>query len=396
MGKSAPSPPPAPDVAAQAAAQGTANLDAARATNRMNRVDTSNPFLRTTYGEGENDRWSQNTTFAAPWMQDTFNTAAARIANPLTLQNMPPVYNVNARTGQIDGATGAVNANTGAIDPNLGRVNPNTGAVNANTGAINRNAGTIDPMTGQAARDQTQEALMARMQPGLERERAALDTQLRNQGLSPGSDGWRESMDDYNRQANDARLGAIAQSGQELDRERAWGANTRDAARDWELGVSDRERGWATNLGDRDRDWANSRSESDRAFGLQSSAADRNWQTTLGDRARDWQLDLGDRERNWMQSLRGNSEADRSRAISEMLMVRQTPMNELISMSTGQFGGNASAGGASVAPVDMQSLYGNQQAAQQAAYQGRVSATNANNQAAASAAAAAAMAAAVA
>jgi hypothetical protein len=233
-------------------------------------------------------------------------------------------------------------------------VGQNVGAVNQNVGAVSQNVGSIDPMTGQAARNEVQDALMQRLAPQMNQDRDALQTQMRNQGIAPGTDAWRAGMDDYSRSANDARLAVIADAGQELDRDRNW-ANTRSNA----------DRAWALDTGDRDRGWA---------------------------------MSQGDRDRNWAMTQRGMSNEDRQRALSEMLLNRQQPMNELLALATGQFGPTAGGGGGggSVQPVDMTSLYGMQQANQQQAYQGRVANVNSNNQAAAGAVTAIAMAAALA
>jgi hypothetical protein len=69
--------------------------------------------------------------------------------------------------------------------------------------------------TGPDIRARTEEALMARLNPQLERDRASLETRLANQGLTMGSRAYGSSQDDFNRGANDARLGAILAAGQE-------------------------------------------------------------------------------------------------------------------------------------------------------------------------------------
>ncbi len=59
---------------------------------------------------------------------------------------------------------------------------------------------------------------MQRLNPYLERDQEALRTSLVNQGIMQGSEAWKEGMDDFTRQANDARLGAILGAGQEQSR----------------------------------------------------------------------------------------------------------------------------------------------------------------------------------
>jgi hypothetical protein len=69
-----------------------------------------------------------------------------------------------------------------------------------------------------AERTKTEQALLARLSPQLERQRAALETKLANQGIASGSEAWKAALDDLGRQENDLRLGITAQGGEELSR----------------------------------------------------------------------------------------------------------------------------------------------------------------------------------
>lgn len=68
------------------------------------------------------------------------------------------------------------------------------------------------------SRDAAEAALMARMQPQIDQDRAALETRLANQGIGYGTEAWSSAMADHNRGVNDARLAAIAQAGNEQSR----------------------------------------------------------------------------------------------------------------------------------------------------------------------------------
>lgn len=61
-------------------------------------------------------------------------------------------------------------------------------------------------------------ALMARLNPQLDRDRAALETRLANQGLQPGSEAYNRAIDEANRTSNDARIAAVLNAGQEQTR----------------------------------------------------------------------------------------------------------------------------------------------------------------------------------
>ena len=72
-----------------------------------------------------------------------------------------------------------------------------------------------------ADRSRYEAALMDRLNPQLDRDRAALESKLANQGVVAGSEAYREAMALADRQMNDARthaiLGAGTYAGQELD-----------------------------------------------------------------------------------------------------------------------------------------------------------------------------------
>jgi hypothetical protein len=69
-----------------------------------------------------------------------------------------------------------------------------------------------------ADRARTEEALFSRMNPKLQQDRAALETQLSNQGIKLGSAAYDRAMGNFGQQSNDARMAAILASGQEQSR----------------------------------------------------------------------------------------------------------------------------------------------------------------------------------
>jgi hypothetical protein len=76
-------------------------------------------------------------------------------------------------------------------------------------------------------RTRVEDALMQRLNPSLERDRASMESRLSNQGIKLGSAAYDRGTDEFTRQSNDARLGAILGAGEEqtrlagLDRDRA-------------------------------------------------------------------------------------------------------------------------------------------------------------------------------
>lgn len=97
------------------------------------------------------------------------------------------------------------------------------------------NAGDVTSTYGtdfSKDRQKVEDALMARMNPQLAQDRAALESRLVNQGLQPGSEAYNRAIDEARRAANDARYGAILAGGEEqsrlanLERDRAMFQNS--------------------------------------------------------------------------------------------------------------------------------------------------------------------------
>jgi hypothetical protein len=83
-------------------------------------------------------------------------------------------------------------------------------------GDITRSYGPQDDFSSD--RQRVEDSLMSRMNPQLARERGNIEQRLADQGIRYGSAAYTSAMDDYNRQANDARFGAVSQAGSEQQR----------------------------------------------------------------------------------------------------------------------------------------------------------------------------------
>jgi hypothetical protein len=83
-------------------------------------------------------------------------------------------------------------------------------------GEITRSYGPQDSFS--ADRSRVEDALYGRLNPQLQRERGNIEQRLADQGIRYGSQAYASAMDDYNRQANDARLGVTAAGGAEQQR----------------------------------------------------------------------------------------------------------------------------------------------------------------------------------
>ena len=164
--------PAAPDYAGAAAATAAGNLAAAQQATRANRVNQYTPYGSLTYQENPNGTWTQNMDLSATGQQllNADNASALGLAG-LQGNAMQGVAGQQARGW-----------NDAALTPSA--INP-----------------------GQTAQD----AIMARLQPQFNRNQAALETQMANQGIARGTEAWKNGMDDLTRQQNDAMSQAALQ-----------------------------------------------------------------------------------------------------------------------------------------------------------------------------------------
>lgn len=86
------------------------------------------------------------------------------------------------------------------------------------------------PAAPTADRQQYVDALNSRLEPQLERDRAALESRLANQGIMPGSEAYREAVALSDRGRNDARTQAILQGGTYAQQEYGMGTDARSRA----------------------------------------------------------------------------------------------------------------------------------------------------------------------
>jgi hypothetical protein len=223
MGKSAPSPPDPPDPVKTAQAQGQMNIETARAQNTMNRVDQFTPqgsiVYRNTFTGPSFEEWAAPRRGSNDPLDGIFKNQDERDQRLRSEYNMafPEQDRWTATTTLSPEQQRLYNLSTQAQET-YGR------AANAQLGAVEQRLSTPFQFSGgpygdgAMGREAVERALMERLNPQLERERAALESRLANQGITMGSEAWNTGMGDFGRQSNDARLGIIAQAGQEQNR----------------------------------------------------------------------------------------------------------------------------------------------------------------------------------
>lgn len=174
--------PPAPDYIGAANAQGAANVEAARATAKL-----SNPNVYTPYG-------SQTVTYNGdvPTVTQSLTPTSQK-----TLDAQQAVQYQLANLGQK-----GTNIASNVLDKPFSFGGPavQTSLDLSNVAKMPVNAGT----TGQ-------EALMARLEPSLQKQRTSTETQLINQGLRPGTEAYNNAIQLLGQQENDARSQAALQ-----------------------------------------------------------------------------------------------------------------------------------------------------------------------------------------
>jgi len=228
MGKSAPSPPAAPDPAATARAQGAINKETAITQANLNRINQTTPQGTLTYSDNTNTpeyqakvadygRRKQDLEFRmnqlygpSGWDVEKAYASlgdkpedAVRYSSTVTYSpEQQRLYNLQTQAQERLGVT--ANEQLGRLQSSLNK-------------PLNYD-GLPDVGEYGADRQRTEDALYGRINPQLESDRAALEQRLANQGIAIGSQAYSAAMGDYGRQANDARYGAIMNAGQEQQR----------------------------------------------------------------------------------------------------------------------------------------------------------------------------------
>jgi hypothetical protein len=213
--------PPDPRLTAQA--QMDVNRQAAADNTRAQAINQVSPYGTLTYTQ--DGTWSDGTprftatTALSPQAQDTINRqigvqnnyatvagdqldqARGRLATPFSIPGdapkLSPIFNLGGMPQ--------------AFDPtNLGVMPMNT-----DFSKLPAMPAAIDPNSIIPERARIEEGLLARLEPGLERDRLALENSLVNQGFQRGTPAFEQAMDEASRARNDARLAVIGQGGSE-------------------------------------------------------------------------------------------------------------------------------------------------------------------------------------
>jgi hypothetical protein len=200
--KDEPSQPQAVNPTQLAQAQSAANVDTARVTGRINRMDVYNPYSATTYSDLGNDRYRQET-----------------VLNP---QDQAALDQRRAITSQLGGLG----------EQQIGRISDNLSTPFSYAGMPAYQAGVdtsgLPSLTQDfsADRKRVEDAMYgqatSRLDPMWQERERAMESRLANQGITMGSEAYQGAMSDMDTARTDAYQtalnSAIAAGGQEQSR----------------------------------------------------------------------------------------------------------------------------------------------------------------------------------
>lgn len=182
MGKKAPPAPAAPDYTGAAVAQGAANIESARATAKLN-----NPNMYTPYG-----------TQLVSYNGDV--PTVTQTLTPTAQKSLEAQQNVDLSLSNLAQKGTGIASNVLDKPFSFGGPAVQTSLDTSGIAKMPVNAG----MTGQ-------EAIMARLEPSLAKQRVSTETQLINQGLRPGTEAYDNAIQLLGQQETDARTQAVVQ-----------------------------------------------------------------------------------------------------------------------------------------------------------------------------------------
>jgi hypothetical protein len=191
--------PPTPDPGATAAAQSAANKESAIAQTHLNMVNQYTP------------RGNLEYDFRGYASDGTPQYKVTQTLSPAEQAKLDLTDQAAFKYGDI------ANTQLGAVQGKL-----STPVSYAGLGA--------PPTANEATRIATRDAMMGRMEPELDRQRAALETRLANQGIGLGSEAYNTAIDESNRSLADMLLAVDAQAGNEMARMYGLEAARRDRA----------------------------------------------------------------------------------------------------------------------------------------------------------------------
>lgn len=217
MGKSAPK---APDPKETAAAQTGTNVTTALANAQLGNVNKYGPDGSVTYSQSGSKQF-RDPTNGAVYDIPQYNQTTTLSPQQQAIKDQTDAAQLNlgqlanSQSSRLQGLLGTPFTLNGL--PAGGDASKIT-APNYQQfqGGPDLKTSYVDDFS--ADKQKVQDALMSRLQPSLDKDRAALEQRLANQGIQIGSQAYKDAMDDYGRTSNDARTSTLLAAGQEQSR----------------------------------------------------------------------------------------------------------------------------------------------------------------------------------
>jgi hypothetical protein len=202
VGKSSPSPPPAPDPVATAAAQTASNVETAKTQAALNRTDQYTPQGSITWAQDPNNPLHYTSTQQySPSQQQLYN-----------LTNKAQNLYGNTALEQLQRASGVLSSPV-SIDPSTYQSQARSQMAGMDNAAAAANQPTNTNFNN--VRDQYISSQMGLIQPQLNQQQQVLESKLANQGVAQGSPAYQNAMRDFTNQQSSmyANILANAQTG---------------------------------------------------------------------------------------------------------------------------------------------------------------------------------------
>ena len=209
MGKSNPTPPAVPDYTGAAQATAAGNKEAAQATVESNRVNQITPYGNLYYDQtgtsaSGNPLWTA-TQVLSPAQQQLLDSNNQLNNGLMSTANTGLQYANDVLSKP--GVTGWDIQKPGSFGQNINA--PTSFGQNMKAPGSFKDG---NPTTGFNPGQSYQDAMMARLAPQIDRENAASDNQLANQGIMQGSEAYNNAKTLLGQQHNDL-LGAVTTQG---------------------------------------------------------------------------------------------------------------------------------------------------------------------------------------
>ena len=437
MGKSSPTPPAPPDPVATAQAQAAANKESAMATTQLGNPNIVNPYGTSTTQYGADAFFSANPSVLAeykansggmtpleyakqysadrPGMANSYSEYrpfVTQALNPQSQKILDAQQQTKLQLADLSnlGATNASKvlntpfaftgpaANTtitsaGGIsrgpDPNnflagggpnaanfMAGAGPSAANFMASRGLDTSNVAAMPINAGMSA----QNAIMARLEPQMARQRVSTETQLINQGLRPGSEAYNNAATLLGQQENDQRTQAVLQ-GLGLD----LSANAQGYGQALTSGQFGNQ-AQAQNFGQGNIQQgifnaaqAQNFGQGTTAQGTANQAAGQNYTQNYNTVAQNNAAQQQEFAQNAQRAAFENQA--RQQALAEAIQQRQMPLNEISALMSGSQIANPqfqSYTGANVAAAPIAQTIQNAYTGQQNAYNQNIASQNAN------------------